>query len=274
MISYFNTKLISAILFCFTLTTAWALVTPAVSQFDHRIQVVNYNPNDVVKLNGVLGIATEIILEPDEVYLAHAFGDPQAWEFTHIEHYIFLKPKAQNGDTNLIVVTNKRSYHFELHYLADPVSLTTYQLSFRYPDEIAEHKKTVNARQVLNRAFSQKAGPINLNYLMTNDRQSRSIAPSHVWDDGRFTYFQFPGDRDLPTIYKVEPDGSETIVNRHNQGTDNNMIVLEKVASRWVLRLGSRVVGVVNRRFNPEGIANHSGTISPAVIRVVKRSAP
>lgn len=252
------------------ISSVYALAIPAVSRYDTRIQAINYNPGNVVKLNGVVGVATQIVLEPDEEYIAHAFGDPNAWEFSHAANHIFIKPKAENGDTNLIIVTNKRSYNFELHFMANRDQLTTYQLSFRYPDEMAARARDFANQKKLATAFEQKAAPANLNYVMSADARNQAIAPNHVWDDGRFTYFQFRGQSDLPTIYVINPDGSEAIVDRYNQGSSHNTIVLEKVAPAWVLRLGMQVLGVKNLRYNPDGIANYTGTISPAVVRITK----
>ncbi len=36
-------------------------------------------------------------------------------DLLHKENY-FIKPKAENGDTNLTIVTNKRNYNFDVRY--------------------------------------------------------------------------------------------------------------------------------------------------------------
>ena len=41
--------------------------------------------------------------------------------------------------------------------------------------------------------------------------------PTLVFDDGRFTYFRFPGNRPVPAVFAVLADDSETVVNTRMQ---------------------------------------------------------
>ena len=97
------------------------------------------------------------------------------------------------------------------------------------------------------------------------------LAPVNAWDDREFTYFKFPGERDIPAIYLVDPDGSESLVTRHSTGPSNEIVVVHKVAAHWVLRLGSRALAIWNDAYDPEGRRNVSRTTSPDVHRVLWR---
>ena len=97
------------------------------------------------------------------------------------------------------------------------------------------------------------------------------LAPVNAWDDREFTYFKFPGQRDIPAIYMVDPDGNESIVNRHTTGPANEIVVVHKVSARWVLRLGKRALAVRNDAHDPGGRRNVSRTASPDVDRVLWR---
>ncbi len=97
------------------------------------------------------------------------------------------------------------------------------------------------------------------------------LAPVNAWDDGEFTYFKFPGNRDLPAIYLVDPDGNESIVNRHSAGDSSDVIAMHKVAQRWALRLGNRALAIWNDAYDPAGRRNTSRTASPDVNRVLWR---
>jgi type IV secretion system protein VirB9 len=97
------------------------------------------------------------------------------------------------------------------------------------------------------------------------------IAPVNAWDDGEFTYFKFPGNRDIPAVYMVDVEGTEFIVNRHSMGSANEIVVAQKVAARWVLRLGTRALAVWNDAYDAEGRRNVSRTASPDVTRVLWR---
>ena len=98
------------------ITPIVALHHPTKSSFDSRIRYTPYNAHDVVQLNTVIGIATHVVLEEGEQYMTHAFGDANAYAFAVEKNHLFLKPKAENADTNLAVVTDRRSYHFRLTF--------------------------------------------------------------------------------------------------------------------------------------------------------------
>jgi len=246
----------------------YALNAPERSGYDHRIRYANYNPADVVQIDSVIGIVTHIQMEEGETYLTHAFGDANAWSFSAEKNHIFIKPKAENADTNLIVITHRRSYSFRLRYHPSRSAAAVYQLVFRYPDTHALKTQAQKATEALAQGFKVPPGGYNLAYEMSGDLD---IAPINVWDNGRFTYFKFPGNRDLPAIYKVDAQASENIVNRHITGAANNIIVVETINPKWILRLGEQTLAIYNEAFNPTGIANHTGTASPAVRRIIKK---
>jgi type IV secretion system protein VirB9 len=271
--------------------SVFALDNPGKSTADYRIKHTNYNPDDVVRLDAVIGIATHIIVQPGENYVTHAFGDPNGWEFAHKDNHYFIKPKAENSDTNLVIVTDKRSYNFVLHFVGNyetkdaagnvvkhsigtPWSLknATLQLAFNYPADDARKEAEVKAADSVQDRFRRRSGPVNLNYTQSSAAMDKDIVPLNVWDDGRFTYFRFPQNASLPNVYTVGADGEETLVNRHMSPDNNRVIVAEKVAQKFRLRLGNEVVGVFNEAYSQSGAGNTTGTASPSVRRVIKGS--
>jgi type IV secretion system protein VirB9 len=101
-----------------------------------------------------------------------------------------------------------------------------------------------------------------------------SIAPINVWDDKTFTYFKFPGNRDIPAIYMEHTDGSESIVNRTTKGMGRDVVVMQKVAKTWILRLGQEVLAVYNESYDDVGETNTTGTVSKKIVRKTKKSSP
>ena len=69
-------KNIAIILLCLTClsSTAYALKSPVGSRFDYRIKHIDYNPQDVVKMDAVIGIATHIVVKKGEEYVTHGGG--------------------------------------------------------------------------------------------------------------------------------------------------------------------------------------------------------
>ncbi|MCT6957920.1 TrbG/VirB9 family P-type conjugative transfer protein, partial [Salmonella enterica] len=91
---------------------------------------------------------------------------------------------------------------------------------------------------------------VNIAYTRSDEENSLEIRPTHTWDDFRFTYFEFPANAALPNVYMIGPDGKETIPQTHIEGEYSNIIVAETTAREWRVRLGDRVVGVVNGGYN------------------------
>ncbi|WP_336278608.1 P-type conjugative transfer protein VirB9 [Bartonella sp. CB175] len=243
-----------------------ALKTPSNSQYDHRIRYVTYNAADVVQIETVLGVATHIILEDGEHYITHAFGDSDAYAFAHKGRHIFIKPKAELANTNLIVVTDKRSYKFRLQFRNDRAE-STYELAFVYPDSDTQKSQENTQRAAIEHGFSKNINGYNLNYTMSGHKD---IAPINAWDNGRITYFKFSANMDMPSIYLVDTEGNESLIPRTIVGNSNNIIAVHKVNPKWLIRLGRRVLAVFNESYDPNGVPNTTGTISSVVRRINK----
>ncbi|WP_019222934.1 P-type conjugative transfer protein VirB9 [Bartonella rattaustraliani] len=257
--------LLSSFAFLYTIPVQ-ALKTPSNSQYDHRIRYVTYNVADVVQIETVLGVATHIILEEGEQYVTHAFGDADAYAFAHNGRHIFIKPKAELANTNLIVVTDKRSYKFRLQFRNDRAG-ATYELAFHYPDTNTQHSEENDQRLVIEQGFRLSAKGYNLSYTMSGNKD---IAPINAWDNGRITYFKFPANMDMPSIYLVDSEGNESLIPRTVIGSSNDIIAVHKVNPKWLIRLGKRALAVFNEAYDPNGIPNTTGTVSPVIHRINK----
>lgn len=260
-------KLIPLVLAAALSGQALALDFPVKSAFDHRVRSTTYNPQDVVQLDTVIGIATHIELEPGEQYVTHAFGDSASYSFANSGNHVFIKPTAEQADTNLIIITDKRTYKFRLIFQPTREAKAVYSLSFNYPD--TAHQKALEElrKQAVADGFNQPPrGTFNTEYAMAGDLD---LAPVHTWDNNEFTYFKFPGNVDLPGIYLVDADGNESMVNRNTIGEANGVYSVHKVSAKWMLRLGDRALAVYNDAYDAIGVENKSRTQSPAVKRVV-----
>lgn len=231
-----------------------------------RIRYVLYDPDEVVAVLAMVGIVTHIVLEPGETYVAHAFGDGKAWDFAYRQNHLFLKPVATDADSNLTVVTDRRSYHFAVRLGSGKDIVPTYEIAFRYRDR----KRGPGGALVREAedAFTRPPSSVNLHYSMSGDLD---IAPVNCWDDGQFTSFKFGPNVDVPAIYLADADGKESVVNRHSAGDASEIVVMHKVAARWVLRLGGRALAIWNDAYGDEGHENESRTRVADVKRVLWR---
>jgi type IV secretion system protein VirB9 len=111
----------------------------------------------------------------------------------------------------------------------------------------------------------------NANYSKQVMPQGDDADPSTVFDDGRFTYFEFAGRREIPAIFAHGSDGTPSRVNWHMQPP---YIVVQRLARRFTLRLGGAIVGVWNDSFDPVGIEIPTNTVSPEVEREIRKDKP
>ena len=128
--TFLYSGLLSAVL---ALTSTAALAVP---EADARIKTLVYNDNEVFRIVARSGFQTNIELGVDETIDTLSIGDSIGWQITPASHRLFIKPLQKTGITNLSVITNRRTYQFEL-VASNPVSAKqdhAYVVRFYYPD--------------------------------------------------------------------------------------------------------------------------------------------
>lgn len=274
-----QTKSFSAAVLALALgmSQAFALETPQGGAYDNRVKFINYNAAEVVKLVGHYGYSTHLQFSPAESVQQIAMGDKDAWEVAPIGNHIFIKPKADDATTNMTVITSRRVYNFELsaHWSQNGAhphpNDMFFQVSFRYPEEIAARAQAEAEAKRLQARLNQKDDPkpANWNYWA---KGSKEVTPSKAFDNRRFTFLTFDNNAEMPAIYVVNADGSESLVNTHIDPESPNTIVVHKVARQLVMRKGNSVACIFNESYDPEGVTNPNGTTIPGVQRVIKGS--
>jgi type IV secretion system protein VirB9 len=123
---------------------------------------------------------------------------------------------------------------------------------------------------VVAERLQAKPQVMNTQYSIAEGAGSQDIVPTLVYDDGRFTYLRFPGNREVPAVFHVLGDGSETLVNAR---MEDDLLVVDRVSRKLMLRAGSAVVGLWNEAFDLDGRPPGDGTTVPGVQRVLKADA-
>ncbi|MBV8939999.1 MAG: P-type conjugative transfer protein VirB9 [Alphaproteobacteria bacterium] len=240
----FSTLLILAIALALPGAALAALDTqPSLS--DHRVRTAIWQPDQVFKFTGHYGFQSVIELSPDETIQTISMGDSTAWMLQPIGNRLFLKPIEPGATTNMTLITDKRTYLFELHAreaqdINDPDM--TFILRFLHSgDDLAVVKNYLDSVPIPD--VDQEPGKYNFNYTISG---STTIAPIRIFDDGEFTYFEFRGkSSDVPAFFTVDSQGNEALVNYRTRG---NYIVVERVAARFTLRHGPDIVCVFNEK--------------------------
>jgi type IV secretion system protein VirB9 len=81
---------------------------------DNRIKTYIYNPNEVYLLVLHFGFQSNIEFAKNEEIQTITLGDSYAWKITPLDNRLFIKPMERNIRTNMTIITNKRTYQFDI----------------------------------------------------------------------------------------------------------------------------------------------------------------
>ncbi len=271
---------------------------------DQRVRYVTYQKDEVTKVTVRLGVVTRIVLGDDERIVIAGSGfladcaKPEAEWCIRADvgtNQVWVKPKDQARHNNLEIRTDKRDYSLEFTVLGDDrigrkqhagqrqrgTDEPMYRVIFRHP-LVPPNPATMTAVQasahrakhardktdLLNERLNSFAPePRNWSYSMEVLPGGDDIAPALVFDDGRFTYFLFPPNREIPAIFYFSPLGEETRINFH---MEKDLAVVQRMGRRFVLRLGEAVVGIWNDSYDKTGVPAVEGTTVSGITRTVR----
>jgi type IV secretion system protein VirB9 len=268
--------------------------TPA-KPTDPRLRDVVYDPLAVVTVPVKRGMVTLVVFDQDEVITELAVG--QGGDCSKAEavwcvsaqpggRTLFVKAKSgAEAPNNLAVVTDRRTHALRFVVLADgDRQQPVYRLSVKAPRPptsasglTPQDLATLAAlppippaptpQQLVAERLKAKPTVMNPQYSLAEGDGSQDIVPTLIYDDGRFTYLRFPGNREVPAVFHVLGDGSETLVNAR---MEDDLLVVDRVSRRLMLRAGSAVVGIWNEAFDLDGAPAEGATTVPGVQRVLK----
>jgi type IV secretion system protein VirB9 len=208
---------------------AMAEVRPAPGPGDPRIQSVVYDTNQVVQLQVATGFQLTVEFALDERIENVAVGDSGAWQVTPNKRgdHLFIKAVQSGVTTNLTVVTDARSYMFELMPLYGPLPDMAYTVRFTYP---APAVATVAATTPAAEPGRYKLGG------------AKAIRPTEIDDDGEKTYIVWPPETPLPAIFAIDEKGREMLV---DGAMRDGQYVIDSVKAKLLFRLDKDVASAV-----------------------------
>jgi type IV secretion system protein VirB9 len=241
--------MLSRILVCLLIIISFAEVN-AIKEakplaVDKRLGVMVYNPYDVHKFTGYYSYQSSIVFAEGETIETMSMGDSTAWQMVPNGNRLFLKPIDQDATTNLTIITNMRVYYFELH-AEEAKNINQrglmFAVRFLYPDEDGTPYESSTALNVAAPDLSDKS-LYNFEYTISGPS---NIAPLRIFDDGKFTYFEFSNKAaELPAIFYVTQNGAEGLINYR---VLDDYLVVESIRERFSLRHDKDVVCVFNEK--------------------------
>jgi type IV secretion system protein VirB9 len=203
---------------------AMAQVRPTPGVGDPRIQTVMYDPEQVVLLQVSTGYQLTVEFAPDERIENVAVGDSGAWQITPNKRgdHLFIKPTTNSVITNLTVITDARTYVFEL--APGGGSTPAYTIRFDYP------KPPLPAP---GDSPALEAGRYKLS-------GTAALRPDAISDDGLKTYIIWRDDQTLPAVFVIDRQGRETLA---DGAMRDGRYVLDSVNDRLIFRLDKQTAG-------------------------------
>ena len=165
-------------------------------------------------------------------------GDTSSGSGATKQVHILAKPFAANLRTNLVITTDRRSYHLQLES-TDRTYMAA--ISWTYPQEgLVSTKCTANSA----RRTSDPQRPIscrrldNLHFDYAISGDNPPWKPVRAFDDGTHVYIEFPralDQGDAPPLFVKGNDGNSDLVNYRVRG---NYYIVDQLFKAAELRLG------------------------------------
>lgn len=225
---------------------AAARMEPVRNGFINAMQVWPFVDGALYQLYTAPGHVTDIALEPGERLVGPgpvAAGDTVRWIIGDTESgtgavkqvHILVKPTRPDIGTNLVINTDRRTYHLELR-----ATERTWMASVRWDYPRTALITPPQARAETERSVQAGIDPASLDfhYHLTGDRPS--WRPVRAFNDGQQVYIEFDrsiAQSEMPPLFQVGPDGkSMELINYRVRG---NYMIVDQLFSAAELRMGS-----------------------------------
>jgi len=227
-----------------------ATLEPAAGGYLNAVQVYPWSEGTIYHVLTAPGSVTDIALQPGETLVAVAAGDTVRWVIGDTTSgsgdtkrtHILVKPFTSGLATNVIVTTNKRTYHLSL---TSTEHTAMSALSWTYPADqiIALRAAAEQARAAQPVASGLSVDQLHFGYAISGDQPV--WRPLRAFDDGRQTFIEFPaslGVGEAPPLFLVDAKGTASLVNYRLQG---RYYVVGRLFDTAELRLGLKHQDVV-----------------------------
>jgi len=227
-----------------------ATAEPATDSYLGAVQVYPYSDGAIYHVVTAPGKVTDIVLQPGEKLGAVAAGDTVRWVIGDTTSgsggtkrtHVLVKPFTAGLSTNVIITTDKRTYHLTMTS-TDHTAMST--LSWTYPHDqlIALEAAAEQAKAAQPVASGLRVEQLHFDYAISGDHPA--WRPLRAFDDGRQTFIEFPatlGTGEAPPLFLVDAKGTASLVNYRVQG---RYYVVDRLFDAAELRLGLKHQQVV-----------------------------
>jgi P-type conjugative transfer protein TrbG len=227
---------------------AAARMQPERNGFLNAIQQYPWTEGALYQVYAAPGQVTDIALQPGEQLVGAgpvAAGDTVRWIIGDTTSgsgpsarvHILVKPTRPDLSTNLVINTDRRTYHMELRATA-----ATYMasVSWTYPRDALIALQARNAAAAAAAPVATGVDVATLNFRYRIDGDNAPWKPLRAFDDGRQVYIEFPAgisQGEIPPLFVIGAAGGAELVNYRVQG---RYIVVDRLFAAAELRLGDK----------------------------------
>ncbi|WP_297494656.1 P-type conjugative transfer protein TrbG [Acidocella sp.] len=227
-----------------------ALLEPTKYGYVNATQVYPFTEGALYRVYAAPEQVTDIALQPTEKLVSVAAGDTVRWVVGNTtsgtgaaaQVHILVKPFAPGLTTNLVIMTDRRSYHLEMDS-TDHTSMAA--ISWTYPDDqlFALQQQNQQADAAAPVAENVALADLHFRYAITGDNPA--WRPFRAFDDGSKVYIEFPDRIDqgeAPPLFVVGPQGDDQLVNYRVR---DNYYIVDTLFAAAELRIGEKPQQVV-----------------------------
>ncbi|RZF60634.1 P-type conjugative transfer protein TrbG [Sphingomonas populi] len=218
---------------------------PQAQGFVNAVQVFPFTDGAIYQVYTAPGAVTDIALQPGESLVAVAAGDTVRWVIGDTTSgtgadkrtHILVKPFASGLATNLVITTDRRSYHAQLTATARTAMAA---LSWTYPADqlIALRRAAEQAAAAAPVSEGLSLDTLHFNYAISGDQPA--WRPLRAFDDGRQTFVEFPASiavGEAPPFFIIGSSGEAELANYRVRG---RFYVIDRIFDVAELRLGTK----------------------------------
>ncbi|WP_246525024.1 P-type conjugative transfer protein TrbG [Sphingobium phenoxybenzoativorans] len=227
-----------------------ATVEPVAQGFVNAMQVFPYADGALYHVITAPERVTDIALQVGENLVSVASGDTARWIIGDTTSgtgaakrtHIVVKPFSSGLATNLVIATDRRTYHLTLSSTEKTAMAV---LSWTYPQDalLAVKRAAAETAAAQPIAAGISVEELHFNYALTGDRPA--WRPLRAFDDGRQTFVEFPATLavgEAPPIFLLDSKGEAQLVNYRIKG---RFYIVDRIFDVAELRLGTKRQQVV-----------------------------
>lgn len=225
-----------------------ARVEPYAQGFINAIQQYPYADGALYQVYASPGQVTDIALQEGEQLVGEgpvAAGDTVRWIIgdttsgtgASARVHILVKPTRADLVTNLVINTDRRTYHLELR--GNPSTYMT-SVSWIYPQDQLIALRGSNAAAVGSTPVATGIDIAALNFSYRIEGDKPAWRPLRAFDDGRQVFIEFPetiAQGEMPPLFVIGAGGTGELVNYRVSG---HHLIVDRLFAAAELRLGDK----------------------------------